>query len=310
MERQKLSRGGSLMGYTPLFDSMLTGTLYGRWPHTGIWACLLSRATREGLIDETPQALAAAIGVPVETLTTCIRDFMNPDPDSRSPEQDGRRLALIHEHRSWGWRVINHSKYRDKARKKAFDEGRVESGENRERMRDRRATHDDPTRPDATRRDPPSDAEATPTQSKPEGAQARLVLHESLPKAEWEEWLEHRRAKRMPVDSRTLRKQLAVLASYDTPTQVQIIATSINAGWQGLFPLKNVPHGTQRTRAPSDDWQDLRHRASKIGFRDPGENESAAAYQTLLSRAELEARNRKGGLQSAAAAIPHLARQS
>jgi hypothetical protein len=42
-------------------------------------------------------------------------------------------------------------------------------------------------------------------------------------------------------------------------------------------------------------WPDLRRRASKIGFRDPNEGESAPAYHTLLARAEDESRRRRSG---------------
>lgn len=222
------------MGYTPVFDTMLTGTLYGRWPHTGIWACLLSRASREGLIDETPQALAAAIGVPVETLTTCIRDFMDPDPDSRSQENDGRRLALIDERRSWGWKIINHGKYREKARKKQYDDARTESGNDAERKRTERASRDVPTSPDESRRGPLSEATPTPSKSAP----AALALHASLPTESWAEWLEFRRGKRWPCDAVTLKKQLALLARFSPAEQSEIIDTSIRSGWQGLFEPK------------------------------------------------------------------------
>jgi hypothetical protein len=143
------------MGYTPLFDSLLSGTLYGRWPHTGVWACLLSRATREGRIDEVPKSLADAIGIPVDLLLECINDFMQPDPCSRTATNDGRRLELIDPERPWGWRIINHGKYREKARKSAFDAERVQSGDNAERMAARRASADkDPTGPAKTREDP------------------------------------------------------------------------------------------------------------------------------------------------------------
>jgi hypothetical protein len=221
------------MGYTPLFDTTLTGTLYGRWPHTGIWACLLSRASREGVIDETPQALAAAIGVPVETLMDCIRDFMNPDRDSRSPEHEGRRLALIHEHRSWGWRIVNHGKYKEKARKKSFDETRTATGDDAERKRNERASREVPRSPDESRDIPL----LSPTPTPPKNADA-LVLHPNLPADAWEDWLEHRKSKRWPNDVRTLKRQLALLAQFPTTMQREIIDVSINAGWQGLFAPK------------------------------------------------------------------------
>jgi hypothetical protein len=128
-----------MSGYTPLFDSVLDGTLFGKWPHTGIWTCLLSQVDQHGEIDMNPALLAAKIGVPVDLLLTCIADFMKPDPGSRTKEHDGRRLELIDpDTRDWGWRVINHGKYREKARLKAKAQREIESGENASRMADRR----------------------------------------------------------------------------------------------------------------------------------------------------------------------------
>lgn len=125
------------MGYTPLFDTMLNGSLYGRWPHTGVWACLLSRATHAGVIDESPQSLAAAIGLPVAELMRCIDDFMKPDPDSRTADHEGRRLELIDPHRSWGWKVINLSLYRSKA----SGANQVADGRNAEKVRRYKERH-------------------------------------------------------------------------------------------------------------------------------------------------------------------------
>lgn len=139
---------------------MLSGTLYGRWPHTGIWACLLSRASREGVIDEVPASLAAAIGVPVEMLMQCISDFMAPDPGSRTNDHDGRRLAPIDPSRDWGWKVLNHGKYREKARKKNFDDNRTESGSDATRKAEERKSREVPTRPAKSRAVPLSEAEA------------------------------------------------------------------------------------------------------------------------------------------------------
>lgn len=128
-----------MSGYTPLFDSVLDGTLFGKWPHTGIWTCLLSQVDQHGEIDMNPALLAAKIGVPVDMLLACIADFMKPDPGSRTKDHDGRRLELIDpDSRDWGWRVINHAKYRERARLKAKAQREIESGQNAARMADRR----------------------------------------------------------------------------------------------------------------------------------------------------------------------------
>ena len=77
-------------------------------------------------------------------------------------------------------------------------------------------------------------------------AAAPLVLHESLPKAEWEDWIAKRRQKRWPLDDLTLRKQLEILAAHDTETQKRMLNDSIQAGWQGVFH----PKGQQVKSAP------------------------------------------------------------
>lgn len=127
-----------MSGYTPIFSTMLEGTLYGRWPHTGVWACLLSMVDQAGEINKNPQLIATAIGVPFEQLMACIKDFMSPDPGSQSREKEGRRLELIDPARDWGWRVVNSRKYREKARLMGKSKREVEEGENAARLRDRR----------------------------------------------------------------------------------------------------------------------------------------------------------------------------
>ncbi len=74
-----------------------------------------------------------------------------------------------------------------------------------------------------------------------------LVLHSNLPREEWEQWLAKRRTKRWPIDTVTLSKQLKILAKFDPVTQKEIIDTSINAGWQGLFELEKK----EKTSPPS-----------------------------------------------------------
>jgi hypothetical protein len=145
-------------GYTPVFSSVFDGTLHGRWPHTGVWLCLLAMTDRHGHIDRAPRAIASDIGIDVPVLLECIADFCAPDPDSRTAESDGRRMELIDPERPWGWRIVNHGKYREKARKASFDAQRVADGRNAERLAERRKAEKDPTRPDATRADPHSDS--------------------------------------------------------------------------------------------------------------------------------------------------------
>lgn len=149
-----------MSGYTPVFSSVFDGTLHGRWPHTGVWVCLLAMADKHGCVDMVPRKIASDIGIEVEELLACIADFCAPDPDSRTIENDGRRLELIDVGRPWGWRILNHGKYREKARKAASDAERVASGAEAERKRQERLSRDVPRCPDAYPAVPPSDSDS------------------------------------------------------------------------------------------------------------------------------------------------------
>jgi hypothetical protein len=142
-----------LMGYTPLFSSLTTGTLYGRWPDIGLWPIVLSLADKHGVVDVTPHYLAGVTGLPLIEVIACMDRFCQPDPHSRSKAENGARLVLIDPSRAWGWRVVNHSSYKEKARLLGKAEQERISGRNAERMQDRR-------RPPKTAEDPLSDSDS------------------------------------------------------------------------------------------------------------------------------------------------------
>jgi hypothetical protein len=144
-----------MTGYTPLFSSLTTGTLCGRWPDVGLWPIVLSLADRYGVVDVTTAYIAGITGLGIDEVVACMKRFCEPDPYSRSSDEGGARLLLIEpQNRNWGWRIVNYSKYSERARKRAYDERRQASGENAQRLRVARASRHDPTRSDATRDDP------------------------------------------------------------------------------------------------------------------------------------------------------------
>ncbi len=142
-----------MSGYTPVFDSIFTGTLCGKYPDTAAWLFLLALADKNGVVDMTPQYIATVTGMPAEILMDCIDRFIQPDPHSRSSAEEGRRLILLNTERNWGWKIVNHAAYREKARLMGKAEKERESGANAQRMKDRR-------RPPETAGDPLSYADA------------------------------------------------------------------------------------------------------------------------------------------------------
>lgn len=215
-----------MAGYTPLFSTLTEGTLYGKWPHTGIWACLLSMVDQHGLINRNPLMIATAVGVPIEQLLACIKDFMSPDPESQSQENEGRRLELIDPARQWGWRVINIGKYREKARLMGKAKREVEDGSNASRLSDRRG--------------PPKTADKRPSDSYSD-IDIREDAKHPVPGLDfdaWTRWVAYRRDIHKPIkraSSHAAQIKLSKLGN----AQSASIDESIANGYQGFFQPKH-----------------------------------------------------------------------
>jgi hypothetical protein len=127
-----------MSGYVPVFGSIATGSLHGRWPDMGLWLSVLAISDWHGVIDVSHNYIATYTGLPLADVVACMKRFCAPDPDSRTKKQDGARLVLIDEARDWGWKVVNHLAYREKARLMGKSEREVESGGNAKRLAHRR----------------------------------------------------------------------------------------------------------------------------------------------------------------------------
>ncbi len=97
--------------YGKIFDSMYEGTLYGHWQAIVTLQQMIVLSDASGTVDMTPQAMSARTSIPLKIILKGIEDLSAPDPQSRTPGEDGRRIVLIDEHRPWGWVLVNHDKY-------------------------------------------------------------------------------------------------------------------------------------------------------------------------------------------------------
>jgi hypothetical protein len=73
---------------------------------------LLVLSDSDGVIDKTASAISRITNVPIEIVERAISQLCEPDPNSRTPDHEGRRLMTIDEHRKWGWKIVNYHKYR------------------------------------------------------------------------------------------------------------------------------------------------------------------------------------------------------
>lgn len=100
--------------YGKLFGSMFEGSLVGKG-----WGPLLvmSYAVANGepdreagmLVELNPVLMAAQFGEDVEDVKRAIEFLCQPDPESRTPTEDGRRLIKLG---TFSYQIVNGMKYR------------------------------------------------------------------------------------------------------------------------------------------------------------------------------------------------------
>lgn len=98
--------------YAKIFSSMYQGTLRGNSRCLLVFTNILAHCDSAGVADIHPRAIAEETGLTVDEVRAALVELASPDPDSRSPEEEGRRITLLDAHRDWGWLVVNHAKYR------------------------------------------------------------------------------------------------------------------------------------------------------------------------------------------------------
>jgi hypothetical protein len=220
-------------GYTPIFRSVFDGTLHGKWPQTGVWLALLAMVDRHGQIDRYPQAIASDIGIDIPTLLSCIAEFCKPDEMSRTRDHDGRRLELIDPDRPWGWKVLNHGKYREKARKAAYDADRTASGA--DAARKQAARQPVPTSPAKSRADPLSDSDTDTDKKKTYVGQEPDVVRV------FDHWKTVHGKTRSKLDDKRRKLIRSALKTYDADTLCRSIDGYKRSEWhQGKNERRTV----------------------------------------------------------------------
>ena len=95
--------------YTKLFNSILDSTVWQEDETTRLlWITLMAMSDKDGEIHAAIPGLAHRARISVDQAVIGLKKFMDPDPYSRTPDFEGRRLEVI----DGGWKLLNHAKYR------------------------------------------------------------------------------------------------------------------------------------------------------------------------------------------------------
>jgi hypothetical protein len=101
--------------YGKIFQQIYEGSLatVGPWQALVTFQQFLILADAEGVVDKTAEIIARTTTIPLDIIKTGIQVLEQPDPDSRTPDEEGRRIVLLNPERRWGWRIVNYLYYRN-----------------------------------------------------------------------------------------------------------------------------------------------------------------------------------------------------
>lgn len=99
--------------YGKIFDSIYDGTLAEDWRALITFQQMIVLCDADGMVDMTPQSMSRRTGIPIDHIKAGIEVLEKEDKYSRTPDESGRRIELIDDHRPWGWHIINHEKYKN-----------------------------------------------------------------------------------------------------------------------------------------------------------------------------------------------------
>lgn len=96
--------------YTKLFSGLTESTVWVEPYATRVlWVSMLSWADKHGRVDGSVPGIARRAGITREECEAALSSFLSPDRDSRTPDNEGRRIEPI----DGGWRILNYAKYRE-----------------------------------------------------------------------------------------------------------------------------------------------------------------------------------------------------
>jgi hypothetical protein len=126
-----------MSGYSKLFSSIIHSTVWREPDHIRlVWITMLAMKDRDGIVEASIPGLADAARVGITQCEEALLRLSSPDPYSRTPNNEGRRISDV----PGGWEILNHEIYQekdspeDRNRKNAEKQKRY-----RERLRERKA---------------------------------------------------------------------------------------------------------------------------------------------------------------------------
>lgn len=142
-----------MTGFTKLYSSILDSSVWDEDVYTRIlWITMLAAADQYGRVICSRSRLRAKANIPQKPFDQSLRKLSAPDPESRTPDNEGRRIEQV----QGGWVLLNYETYRKlrtaeerKLYKREWDRQNRPSGAVRAKVRQKENSPTNPTEAEA-----------------------------------------------------------------------------------------------------------------------------------------------------------------
>lgn len=152
--------------FAKVFQQILDSSIAEDYQVRLVFEDFLKLCDKDGVVDMTRESIARRTNVPLEIVSKGITALEQPDRTSRSPEEDGRRIVRLDSHRDWGWRIVNHAKYRESATVEMI---RMGEAQRKAEWRKRKGFPHSPSQNKSTDKEADTEAEKSRTVDKSSG---------------------------------------------------------------------------------------------------------------------------------------------
>lgn len=98
------------MSFAKLHRCIITSSIFEQPENVfKTWIALLAMADKDGFVNPTASFISNIAKVPIEKIEEALVKLCEPDPKSRTKDNEGRRLSPMRD----GWLILNYAKYRD-----------------------------------------------------------------------------------------------------------------------------------------------------------------------------------------------------
>lgn len=98
--------------YAKVFRQLWDGTLADPWQAWAVFVFLLAHADAQDNVNMTVERIAERAHLPVADVRAGLAVLEAPDPESQTPDHEGRRIVRLDAHRTWGWHIVNRAAYK------------------------------------------------------------------------------------------------------------------------------------------------------------------------------------------------------